>query len=330
LVPCETGAQQGGFSGIDKEFELKIDNVSKTGLVTVSVSHRSFDISPSSREVKVYYCINLPKDAIKMLRTIGKSTEEIIEIDKTIKRICPEEGINGKWDGTRGDSTFRLFEGIASEIAKPNADFLRINYKNNLKIGDKREHLAKIVEDMSPGERDNLAKNWDAFGQGTIGYDYVNGCFLANMHKFAYYTTDIQKTLGLKIYPAHRQPNGQDDPLGERRPGCFSLGNLSIAIEKGVLNSADISRAKELVNKIYAMPPNYSEDELKEFKAFCKDPRDGGKVPNYYFDGAVYHEHYDGHTLYLVPSGKFHSGNEGGGKAVHTGGHNLLGNNVDG
>jgi hypothetical protein len=275
--------------------------------------------SKKKEEEKEEEEIDLPPEAIEMLRKKGLSQDGIKEISRQVSRPRPRS--NGAWEGEPGRSTFRP-NGF-DEVCDMNIKYLEGGYKENLGCADYKKDLAELV-DSEPARREEVIKNWRLLKEGKKGIDYINGAFIKNMNDFAYYRADVRPALGIAFYPAHRR--GNEDPLGygrPGRPGCLELGNLAIAIEKKKLSDTDRETARALAKKLYGQSPEYTNKDVEDFIDITK------KIPQYFKDEMTFHEDQDGHTLYLVPSGKFHSGSgsdegEGSGGLAHTGGHSLI------
>jgi hypothetical protein len=255
--------------------------------------------------------VDLPHKAIKTLEELGYSPEEIAKVSQNLDRHKPQD-----FDGR---STYYppVDDKKFDTANKKQADYLEGGYKENLECPDRRKDTAEFVAG-DPERAERVAKNLRLAIERKVGFKYENGCFITNMDDYAVAKTDVRTSLGIDIYPTHRRPDGQDDPTGARRPGAERIADLSVAIDRNKLDPTDIDRARALSPKIYGQPPNYSKEELKEFRAIIN------KVPDYTFDGLIVHEDQDGHTFYYVHGEGFHPDGEGGGGLSHNGGHSVI------
>jgi hypothetical protein len=261
--------------------------------------------------------VDLPHTAIETLEKMGYSPEEIAKVSQNLERHKPQN-----FDGR--STYYPPVDDKAFDTAnKKQADYLEGGYKENLECSDRRKDTAELVAG-DPERAERVAKNLrllneqNSDGRRKVGFKYENGCFITNMDDYAAAKTDVRASLGIDIYPAFRRPDGQDDPSGARRPGAERIADLCVAIDRNKLDPTDIDRARALSQKIYSQFPNYSSEELKEFRAIVN------KVPDYTYDGLVVHEDQDGHTFYYVHGEGFHPDGEGSGGLSHTGGHSVI------
>jgi len=254
--------------------------------------------------------IDLPVSTINMLKKVGKSLEEILNISLSLSRKRP---VGGEW---KGDIFYPSLGNVEyTNACTLSAAYLKGGYKENLCKEGPEKDLAELVAG-DPKRTSRIAENYELAAKREKGIEYENISFLKNMDEYAYAKTDTQMTLGI-FYPGHRRPDGADDPTGKKRPGALGIMDLSLAIDNGKLNADDTARVRTLVQKIYASMPSFTPEEFSEFRKILK------KVPNYTYDGMVYHEDHNGSTGYLLPGAGFHSDGEGSGGFVHLGGHCL-------
>jgi hypothetical protein len=248
------------------------------------------------------------------LRKAGYSKSVITRVVNEISPRCPEEGKNGHWTQQPGKSTFIFNPEIAKSIADPNIRYLEDGYKENLGKPGGDGALAEMVNNMSPERRNTLIQNYKDLRDGKVGLDYEYGGVITNMDKYAYDSVNVSEMLGKKTFATERY--GRDDKYG--RLGSVEEANLCMAMKHGKLSSIDSERIKELSRYVDKNPPEECAAEIQEMRTIFN------KCPNYYMDGMAGHEHIDLSTVYNVPSGNFHSGGEGAGKAPHNGGHEYL------
>jgi len=263
--------------------------------------------------------MDLPPDAITMLREMGLSNEEI----EKVKKDC---GGTDKCSFTPEKN-----DRVWKEYCDTQTNFLKEVYKKNLvdeNDQDSRKTIqgrgkraqAKLIE-RNP-DRLQIAENFQELKEGKRAVEFIYGDFIKNMGDFAFYTVDVRKTLGVKILPSNNSL-GQKDEYG--RHSCFRLADLATAIDQKELSAEDAGKAIDLAQRVYNLPPTIepNANDVVEFNNILK------KAPFYTVDEMTWHENVDGHTLNLVPSGKLHSGSgarggQGTGGLPHTGGHSLI------
>jgi hypothetical protein len=280
--------------------------------------------------------IDLPAGSRVMLKKLGFARVEIAAVSEQIYRHKPQT--NGSWknESKPGYCTFNP-TGLET-VCDDNIKYLKKGYEADFETQnslpetpeDYARALAEVVKN-NPGRAKRVAKNFLELKEGKKGLDYINGAFIKNMDDFAYTRVDVSD-LRLQVFPEWRygiNPGGgrdNRDPLGLERPGSMDLANFICAYknkfplsekEKRV-SGKDFRRAKKLAPLIYEHPPKCDEADIREFKEIIR------KAPNYCANEMVWHEDQGGRFIYLVPSGKFHSGGSGAGSYVHCGGQEIL------
>ncbi len=245
---------------------------------------------------------DLPPEAIQMLREMGLKEAEI-------------ETMKEKYGGSGTKSLPEKIDEAWKKYCDEQTEFLREVYKQNLADegveggqGDRntvgKRAQAKLY-DRNPN-RLRVAENFQELKEGKktvesqyIGYRSLG--YIKTMRDFAFYTVDVRRTLGVKIFPSNRR---EKDQYG--RPGCFRLADLATAIDNQELSEEDAGKAVDLAQRIYNISPKDAPNtnDVAEFEEVLK------QAPWYSVDAMVWHENVDGHTLDLLASGKLHSGTD--------------------
>ncbi|GAB6392972.1 MAG: hypothetical protein MdMp014T_2345 [Treponematales bacterium] len=244
---------------------------------------------------------NLPRCAIKMLKEVGLSTQEI--------KIVKEK--HGGWGGCK----ITAFDEEWRKYCDEQVNYFTVGYKKDMRSPCQNiKALAELVSSRPLIAR-LKARYWKKVRKGKmIVAKYRYSEFIKYFPWSCYYIVNVRSVLGIRLFPSHRYTRCDKKT---HKPGAMDLANLATAIKAKKLTKKDSYEAKRLAMKIYSKNPKFSHDELNKFKLIVN------KAPNYSANGTVWHECEDGHRLVLLAAGKLHTGSTYGG-LKHKGGHTLM------